>query len=529
MKTITLCLAILGCGFILPWAAQAQQQSAPTSETKSTLPGSPIPGTEGSKIVDPLSFSESLVWKTPKGFSIADFVVSNDGKHFAYRNEDSIVVDGIVGRTYKWVGSPIFSPDGRSVAYAASLGGDTVVVLNGTEGQRYKEVGTVLYDTEGRRNVFGLKFSPDSKRLAYVAVTHKNKQILVVDGTEGTEYDSIGDFVFSGDGRQFAYAAKRGRAWVLVLDGKERNLGEGEISGLEFGPESAQLAYVSRQNKVEDVTVGEIKGTGFDRVSRPFFSADGKRVAYMAKRGAKKFIVSNGAEGKQYDWVGHPCFSPDGKRVAYAASQGGFLDGKILPNLRYKSRGATYAIVADGIEGAWFDGPLMPWIQYSPDGSRVAYWVFRSNKWHLMVDQAESFESETLGTLVFSPDSKRLANTASKDPKKKKTFVVVDSVAQKEYDSVMDPAFSPDSRHLIYVAGLAGKTFLVVDGQEAMLDKGFRSFRGATYTFSAVDLDSGIETTVQEQMGFAFESPSVFNALALKGDEVYRIRMEIAH
>jgi len=57
------------------------------------------------------------------------------------------------------------------------------VVVDGKEGKEYDGI------------VAGsLKFSPDSKHLAYVAVRGE-KRFVVVDGKEGKEYDGIGQAV----------------------------------------------------------------------------------------------------------------------------------------------------------------------------------------------------------------------------------------------------------------------------------------------------------------------------------------------
>jgi hypothetical protein len=456
-------------------------------------------------------------------------VLSPDGKRYAWRTSDSVVVDGVAGRSYKWVGLPSFSRDGRRFAYAASVGGgENLVVLDGTEGQRYAKVGTDMYDVLGR-NVIGLKFSADGDRLAYVAVKPKGRQVLVIDGAEGGEYDSVGNPTFSADGRRVAHTATRAGAHLLVVDGREQDLGKADVSGLVFSPDGRQLAYVTRLDRIEAVTVGDAKGSGFDKVSSPCFGSDG-RVAYMARRKSQRFVVIDGREGKAYDWIGRPYFSPDGKRVAHAASQGGFVDEKVLPDLRYKSRGARYGVITDGVEGTWFDGPVLPWIQFSPDSARMAYWVMGADKWRLMVDETKSIESDAPGSAAFSPDGKRLAYTTSTGRKKeRKALVVVDGVPQKEYSSVWTPVFSPDSRHLAYVATVGEKRFLVIDGLEALQDEGFWNLEGGTHTVSAYDLDNDTEVEIGDKVGFAFEGPNVVNAIGRRGLELYRVRVEISN
>ena len=64
-------------------------------------------------------------------------------------------------------------------------------------------------------------FSADGKHVAYAALA-KNKWRVVVDGREGPEYQ---DFrqppAFSPDGKHVAYAVEQDEKWRLVLDGQE--------------------------------------------------------------------------------------------------------------------------------------------------------------------------------------------------------------------------------------------------------------------------------------------------------------------
>ena len=68
-------------------------------------------------------------------------------------------------------------------------------------------------------------FSPDSQHVAYLAehylAEHNKKQIAVVDGVDGKEFDEISGIEFSPDSRHMAYAAKQGERTRVVIDGEE--------------------------------------------------------------------------------------------------------------------------------------------------------------------------------------------------------------------------------------------------------------------------------------------------------------------
>jgi hypothetical protein len=115
----------------------------------------------------------------------------------------------------------LFSPDSRRLAYLASRQLiEKMVVLDG------KPEGVEMAFMVG-----GMVFSDDSKRLAYGG-RRGEKFFLVVDGKKGADYDALGYFGFSQDGKHIAFTAKKGNQMVIVVDGQERE----EYSEVPAGP-----------------------------------------------------------------------------------------------------------------------------------------------------------------------------------------------------------------------------------------------------------------------------------------------------
>ena len=121
--------------------------------------------------------------------------------------------------------SVVFSPDSRRVAYVAHSGRMKRIVVDGKAD-----------DVEMDFLVGGMEFSDDSKRLAYggrrLNELSRDKYFRVVDGQKGADYDAIGYFGFSHDGKHIAFTAKSGNKMVIVVDGQER----GEYSEVPAGP-----------------------------------------------------------------------------------------------------------------------------------------------------------------------------------------------------------------------------------------------------------------------------------------------------
>ncbi len=223
----------------------------------------------------------------------ASFVFSPNGKRFAYAarragqwfivvdGEPEVPVEGIVDH------SLTFSPDNRRLAYAvAKRDGRAYLVVDGKAGPVHDHIGaslppgiaanrasmqtayglgsasSVLFSPDSRRAAYlahsgrmkrimvdgkaedvemeflqgGMVFSDDSKRLAYGGrrsnESFVDKIFLVVDGKKGADYDALGYFGFSNDGKHIAFTAKKGEKMVIVVDGQER----GEYSQVPAGP-----------------------------------------------------------------------------------------------------------------------------------------------------------------------------------------------------------------------------------------------------------------------------------------------------
>ncbi len=412
-------------------------------------------------------------------------ILSPDGKRVAYMAKNNpmwlVVVDGKGGPEYGQIRSLRFSPDGKRVAYVAVKGWarissrptsmtatgapwKCVVIVDGKPGPDYDQIG------KGSPI-----FSPDGKRVAYVAqkgwprssTTRPSKTatrpsrsmpnrsmpattrpstttrrrsttrpprrwVVVVDGQAGPEHDAIGPLSlrFSPDGKRVAYVAKEGGKWFVVLDGKP---------GLEY-----------------------------DRIwpSSLRFSPDWKRLAYAARKGnswaGKWFVVVDGQTGPEFDTIVPDTlhFSPDGKRIAYAAV------------CRTAAGGWESFVVVDEKAGPAYDR-IWAWsLHFSPDSKRLAYMAEKGGKWVVVVDGKAGPEYDLVGHVIFSPDSKRLAYVARKGSGDlAKWLVVVDGKASPEYHKIGKGTlvFSPDGKRFAYAVqkGIrwGGKRFVVLDGK----------------------------------------------------------------
>lgn len=283
------------------------------------------------------------------------------GAAFVYgRPRIVVLVDGLEGSgAYDNAGPPVFSPDGKRVAFAARAGKSWLVVVDGQEGTRHDEVSLA-------------SLALADARLAYGARDGRGWR-MVVDGRPGPLYDEIGAARFSPDGSRLAYAARQGRHWHLV-QGDQPGAPWDEIGthdNIGFSSDG-NVAYAARRSGKWHVVVGDQEGPPFDRIldGTPVLSPDGRRVAYGALRGKDAVAVVDGVAGPAWaSFRAAPAFGPGG-RVAYAAD-----------------RGEGAFVVVDGVEHAAGD-VVRGALAWMPDG-RLAHIAQQNGRLRVMVDATE--------------------------------------------------------------------------------------------------------------------------------------------
>jgi hypothetical protein len=152
---------------------------------------------------------------------LTDPVFSPDGLRLACRAKAVggafVVVDGLPGQSFGDVSRPVFAPDSRSLAYRAAeakraRGGESyrgevsagrpLMVRDGTAGPAFSQVGDPI-------------FSPDGKRLAYWVKDGKSERV-VLEGRKSEGFDLVASIEFAADVPDGALSigALRGRELV---------------------------------------------------------------------------------------------------------------------------------------------------------------------------------------------------------------------------------------------------------------------------------------------------------------------------
>jgi len=290
------------------------------------------------------------------------FIASRGGKMLA-------VVDGIEGKEYdKILGSIVFSHDSEDVAYIARQGAVWHMVINGTEGPAREgmggEYGTfvanpcrkgfaytikrganwILVNDDRESKPYAsiaensIRFSPDGKRIAYVAGPEK-ALVVVVDDDESKEYMYVfgGGLGFSPNSERIGYCClDKTRTFNFVVDGKPvifKNLQGMDMNSISFSPDGNRAAFIGMTKDGWPPVIDGVVGEPYKCPGRAVFSPDSKHVAYCCEDVRASFLILDGVKGKEYDSTGNvPVFSPDGKHLVYQAREGDtcwvIVDGK---------------------------------------------------------------------------------------------------------------------------------------------------------------------------------------------------------
>ncbi len=495
-----------------------------------------------------------------------------------------MLLDGVEGPVFEDVGgvylgwTVAFSESGGRSAYLGRRGEDYVAVVDG------EEVGTIFYarnpflpTSAGNRpntifhfNQEGSRLAYPSKsaqgewrmvvdgepgpafagidigqvrvrgdRVAYVGTTADRKKRVVVDGTPSAAYDDVRSLLMTDDGAHYAFIGMRDLVHHLVIDGVEGPPGP-PPGGLSLGP-NGQVAYIEtepappgyRQQNPQVLVVDGMEVTdqtvmalhydgsleGFPPGASPTyaiadpnlntlyvaFSPDGKRFAYTTHETNGARVVIDGQPGPEYRGIANLHFSPDGSRVAYIGrgSTGGsfvVVDGEELPSgshnlssFEFSPDGQRYwyELFRDGnrylnldgeeSEAFWAGAGLIG--QFSPDGSRFAYIACHGYMQCEVSLDGQSTPPGHIGEfatgaqshwgprtpqvsrLAFSPDGSRLAYVAQNPGVPGGNSVFVDGEALGSGHAFAYPVFSPDSRHFAAAVLFNQQWQIAVDGR----------------------------------------------------------------
>jgi Tol biopolymer transport system component len=338
-----------------------------------------------------------------------------------------------VGSPMPFVGLPVFSPDGKKLAYEASRGQgvkfDKTAWTVYTAGAKGGDYHTTLPPTwSGDGSITGFKIRIGKEGTAERAFHTVNS--IVVGGKVGPEYDECTGIFFASKGKRYAYKCRTGDVWSMVVDGKAEG-GWATVTDPLWSPDGDHYLYIAAKGLETGTIIVDGKPAGeYAAPSFPVWASNSKDYAFVY-RTPKGAVVRVGAqESTPYPEIGEPVFAPQGTDVAFSAK------GKKAWTMVWSGRQATDDMTT-------IQKPV-----WSPDGKKVAYRAIWQFKWIVAIDDTKAEKFDQVGEPVWDPTSKKVAHAAQKDGK---WFMVAGYRRGEAFDEVLSPPYwSSDGTKLAF-------------------------------------------------------------------------------
>ena len=339
----------------------------------------PAAGGKPSRLLRAPSVQESPAW-------------SPDGRRIAFiddREETLSVLDVRSKRTTvvrRGAATPVWSPNGDTLAYAAPLVGRRTLRVVGADGHRDRSLDAPVAPDPGRPS---LAWSPDGTEIAVL-----DPEVSVVH-----------------------VATRRAR----------RLFGGSSVFGGIAWPRQGRILIAAQLVNVQHVTVSEPDGSGQRLLTSgpwpdlgPTWSADGRRIAFASDRDGdfELYVMNADGSGTRQVTRNHaqdsgPSWSPDGTRLAFRTDREG----------RYwQGRDAGWTIGVDGRGARRFASTRLRVneLAWSPDGRYIAY-TSENARYLKFVTIAPAgglgggCSFSRLAGLIWSPDASLLMVFAPRD------------------------------------------------------------------------------------------------------------------
>jgi hypothetical protein len=315
--------------------------------------------------------------------------------------------------------------------------------------------------------------TPDRRHA--IAIRHEaGLDNVLVDGKRRAAYRGIAGWSVAVAQDHLAFAAKLGKQWAVVRDGRVSRERWDGIGELRFTGDT--LVYIAERAGGWHVVANDVVGPRHGAILAATLRTAGTHVAYVAQDGPRSRVVVDGHAHPVFDGIAQLELRADG-RSAYVARAGldmhAVIDGVVSPARSRIShvtlgpgRRAAYAATIEGEARLVVDDAIGPGVdeirlvRWSDDGAQVA-WLGRLGALDILsLDDAPiaAWPKRADAKVAFKPGTHELAYVATVEGGER---MIANGISGPIFDEVRAPIWRNDT--VTYVAMRAGK-WLVVDG-----------------------------------------------------------------
>jgi len=253
---------------------------------KSQLTWFDLDGKRGATVGEPANFQFTSRALSPDGQRAATIIDAGEGRADLWIYDLARAIGTRFTFGPSWVASPVWSPDGRHLAYSDGLGKISIKAADGASDPR------VLLSLEGNSGLVPTSFTPDGSVLAYRAQGGKTRFDIWMIPLKGDPkpYPFIatsaieGNAAFSPDGKWLSYISdESGKNELFVVPfpgpgGKRQISSGGASSGLWIG-DGREIAYITPERKLIGVQLTATGSSLEIGASRPLFGGQALPVS----------------------------------------------------------------------------------------------------------------------------------------------------------------------------------------------------------------------------------------------------------